>query len=227
MRKESSTRLRPHLQPKAKRLIKSLFHCHLVVVRDFGSVNGSLRSFNLFWRCCAISVMEHQINEEIRDEQVRVIDSDGTQLGIISSKEALDIAVSKELDLVKIAPTANPPVCKIMDYGKYCFEQTKREKEARKNQKTVEVKEVRMTSKIDTNDFNTKANQAIKFLKGGDKVKVSIRLQFRKGVALHSEMSEKLLEQFKEMIAEYGVFDKPSKVEGRNIVLFVSPKTSK
>lgn len=171
--------------------------------------------------------MEHQINEEIRDEQVRVIDSDGTQLGIISSKEALDIAVSKELDLVKIAPTANPPVCKIMDYGKYCFEQTKREKEARKNQKTVEVKEVRMTSKIDTNDFNTKANQAIKFLKGGDKVKVSIRLQFRKGVALHSEMSEKLLEQFKEMIAEYGVFDKPSKVEGRNIVLFVSPKTSK
>lgn len=171
--------------------------------------------------------MEHQINEEIRDEQVRVIDSDGNQLGIISSKEALEVAISKELDLVKIAPTANPPVCKIMDYGKYCFEQTKREKEARKNQKTVEVKEVRMTSKIDTNDFNTKANQAIKFLKGGDKVKVSIRLQFRKGVALHSEMSEKLLEQFKEMIAEYGVFDKPSKVEGRNIVLFVSPKTSK
>lgn len=171
--------------------------------------------------------MDHQINEEIRDEQVRVIDSDGTQLGIISAKEALNIAISKELDLVKIAPTANPPVCKIMDYGKYCFEQTKREKEARKNQKTVEVKEVRMTSKIDTNDFNTKANQAIKFLKAGDKVKVSIRLQFRKGVALHSEMSEKLLEQFKEIIAEYGVFDKPSKVEGRNIVLFVSPKASK
>ncbi len=145
----------------------------------------------------------------------------------MSSKEALNIAISKEMDLVKIAPTANPPVCKIMDYGKYCFEQTKREKEARKNQKTVEVKEVRMTSKIDTNDFNTKANQAIKFLKGGDKVKVSIRLQFRKGVALHSEMSEKLLDQFKEMIAEYGVFDKPSKVEGRNIVLFVSPKASK
>ena len=139
----------------------------------------------------------------------------------------MNIAISKELDLVKIAPTANPPVCKIMDYGKYCFEQTKREKEARKNQKTVEVKEVRMTSKIDTNDFNTKANQAIKFLKAGDKVKVSIRLQFRKGVALHSEMSEKLLEQFKEIIAEYGVFDKPSKVEGRNIVLFVSPKASK
>ena len=168
--------------------------------------------------------MEHQINEEIRDPQVRVIDSDGTQLGIISSKEALNIAVSKELDLVKIAPAANPPVCKIMDYAKYCFEQSKREKEARKNQKTVDIKEVRMTSKIDTNDFNTKVNQAIKFLKGGDKVKVSIRLQFRKGVALHSELSSKLLDEFKDAVAEYGVFDKPSKVEGRNIVLFVSPK---
>ncbi len=168
--------------------------------------------------------MDHQINEEIRDEQIRVIDSDGTQLGIITPKDAMKIAIEKELDLVKIAPTANPPVCKIMDYGKYCFEQTKREKEARKNQKTVDVKEVRMTSKIDTNDFNTKANQAIKFLKAGDKVKVSIRLQFRKGAALHSELSDKLLEQFKEMIAEYGVFDKPSKIEGRNIVLFVSPK---
>lgn len=168
--------------------------------------------------------MEHQINEEIRDQSVRVIDNEGNQLGIISSKEALEIAASRELDLVKIAPTANPPVCKIMDYAKYCFEQQKREKEARKNQKTVDIKEVRMTSKIDTNDFNTKVNQAIKFLKGGDKVKVSIRLQFRKGVALHSELSNDLLDQFKDAVAEYGVFDKPSKVEGRNIVLFVSPK---
>lgn len=168
--------------------------------------------------------MEHQINEEIRDQSVRVIDNEGNQLGIISSKEALEIAASRELDLVKIAPTANPPVCKIMDYAKYCFEQQKREKEARKNQKTVDIKEVRMTSKIDTNDFNTKVNQAIKFLKGGDKVKVSIRLQFRKGVALHSELSNDLLDEFKDAVAEYGVFDKPSKVEGRNIVLFVSPK---
>ncbi|MCD8106939.1 MAG: translation initiation factor IF-3 [Oscillospiraceae bacterium] len=169
----------------------------------------------------------HQINEEIRDPQVRVIDSDGTQLGIISSKEAQKIANQKELDLVKIAPTANPPVCKIMDYGKYCFEQSKREKEARKNQKIVEIKEVRMTSKIDGGDFNTKVNQAIKFLKGGDKVKVSVRLQFRKGVPLHSELSDKLLDQFKEAVAEYGTFDKPSKVEGRNITLMISPKASK
>lgn len=180
-----------------------------------------------FRRCCAIANIAHQINEEIRDKEIRVIDSDGTQLGIISSKEALKIAAEKELDLVKIAPTANPPVCKIMDYGKYCFEQSKREKEARKNQKVVEIKEVRMTSKIDDGDFNTKVNQAIKFLKGGDKVKVSIRLQFRKGVPLHSELSDKLLDQFKEAVAEYGTFDKPSKVEGRNITLMISPKASK
>ncbi len=182
---------------------------------------------NNFRRCCAIANVAHQINEEIRDPQVRVIDSDGTQLGIISSKEAQKIANSKELDLVKIAPTANPPVCKIMDYGKYCFEQSKREKEARKNQKIVEIKEVRMTSKIDGGDFNTKVNQAIKFLKGGDKVKVSVRLQFRKGVPLHSELSDKLLDQFKEAVAEYGTFDKPSKVEGRNITLMISPKATK
>ena len=191
------------------------------------SVNFGLRSFNLIWRCCAISNLDHQINEEIRDAQIRLIDSDGSQLGIVSSKEALQLAASKDLDLVKIAPTANPPVCKIMDYGKYCFEQTKREKEARKNQKIVEIKEVRMTSKINSNDFNTKAKQAIRFLEDGNKVKVSIRLQFRKGVALHSELSDKLLEEFKQAIAEYGVFDKPSKVEGRNIVLMVSPKPTK
>ena len=140
-------------------------------------------------------------------------------MGIISSKEALSIAISKDLDLVKIAPTANPPVCKIMDYGKYCFEQSKREKEARKNQKIVEIKEVRMTSKIDSGDFNTKANQAIRFLKDGNKVKVSIRLQFRKGVALHQELSNKLLDEFKQAISEYGVFDKPSKIEGRTFPL--------
>ena len=191
------------------------------------SVNLGLRSFNIYWRCCAISNLDHQINEEIRDAQIRLIDSDGSQLGIVSSKEALQLAASKDLDLVLIAPQGEPPVCKIMDYGKYCFEQTKREKEARKNQKIVEIKEVRMTSKIDSNDFNTKAKQAIRFLEDGNKVKVSIRLQFRKGVALHSELSDKLLEEFKQAIAEYGVFDKPSKVEGRNIVLMVSPKPTK
>ena len=156
-----------------------------------------------------------------------MIGENGEQLGIMSSKEALQLAEEAGVDLVKIAPTAKPPVCKIVDYGKYRYELARKEKEARKNQKIVEVKEVRMTSKIDSNDFNTKAKQAIRFLEDGNKVKVSIRLQFRKGVALHSELSDKLLEEFKQAIAEYGVFDKPSKVEGRNIVLMVSPKPTK
>ena len=125
----------------------------------------------------AITNKELQINEEIRDAQLRVIDVDGTQLGLLSSKEAYKIATEKNLDLVKIAPSATPPVCRIMDYGKYCFEQTKREKEARKNQKVVEIKEIRMSSTIDTHDFNTKTNQAIKFLNSGDKLKVSVCLR--------------------------------------------------
>ena len=103
-----------------------------------------------FWRCCVISNREHQINEEIRDKELRVIDVDGNQLGILSADEALKIAFEKDLDLVKIAPQATPPVCRIMDYGKFCFEQTKRAKEAKKNQKVIEIKEVRMSSTIDT-----------------------------------------------------------------------------
>ena len=122
-----------------------------------------------------ISKQEHQINEEIRDREVLVIDDQGTKLGVLSAKEAQKIAYDKNLDLVKIAPQATPPVCRIMDYGKFCFEQAKREKEARKNQKVVEIKEIRMFSAIDTHDFNTKVNQAIKFLQSGDKLKVSRR----------------------------------------------------
>lgn len=180
----------------------------------------------LFWRCCVISNnKEHQINEEIRDKELRVIDVDGTQLGILSAKEALDIAFGKNLDLVKIAPQATPPVCRIMDYGKFCFEQSKREKEARKNQKVIEIKEIRMSSTIDTHDFNTKVNQAVKFLKGGDKLKVSVR--FRKRTVAHPQFGEELLANFKEAIAEVGVVDKPSKMEGRSLVMFVSPKPNK
>ncbi len=181
--------------------------------------------FILFWRCCVISNKEHQINEEIRDKELRVIDVDGTQLGIISAEEALDIAFKKDLDLVKIAPQATPPVCRIMDYGKFCFEQAKREKEAKKNQKVIEIKEVRMSSTIDTNDFNTKVNQALKFLKGGDKVKVSVR--FRKRTVAHPQFGEELLVKFKEAVSEVGVVDKPSKMEGRSLVMFVAPKNSK
>lgn len=166
-----------------------------------------------------------QINEEIRDKEVRVIDNDGTQLGVMPSKEALRLAEEKDFDLVKIAPQADPPVCKIMDYGKYLFEQNKREKEARKNQKVVEIKEIRMFSTIDTNDFNTKVNQAIKFLKSGDKLKVSVR--FRKRAIAHPHLGEELLEKFKEACSEAGTVEKPSKMEGRSLVMFVSPKASK
>ncbi len=154
-----------------------------------------------------------QINEEIRDKEVRLIGSDGSQLGVMSSKDALRLAEEKELDLVKIAPQATPPVCKIMDYGKYVFEQSKREKEARK------------FSTIDTNDFNTKVNQAIKFLKAGDKLKVSVR--FKKRAIAHPHLGEELLEKFKEACAEVGTVEKPGKMEGRALVMFVSPKASK
>ena len=169
-----------------------------------------------------ISSKEHQINEDIRDKELRVIDVDGTQLGILSADEALKLAYEKDLDLVKIAPQATPPVCRIMDYGKFLFEQSKREKEARKNQKVIDIKEVRMSSTIDTHDFNTKVNQAVKFLKGGDKLKVSVR--FRKRTVAHPQFGEELLRKFKEAVSEVGVVDKPSKMEGRSLVMFVSPK---
>lgn len=178
-----------------------------------------------FWRCCVISNREHQINEEIRDKELRVIDVDGNQLGILSADEALKIAFEKDLDLVKIAPQATPPVCRIMDYGKFCFEQTKRAKEARKNQKVIEIKEVRMSSTIDTHDFNVKVNQAVKFLNGGDKIKVSVR--FKKRTLAHPQFGEGLLAKFKDAISEAGVVDKPSKMEGRSLVMFVSPKVNK
>jgi len=177
------------------------------------------------WRCCVISNKEHQINEDIKDKEVRLIGVDGSQLGIVSAKEALDLAFQQDLDLVKIAPQAQPPVCRIMDYGKFCFEQAKREKEAKKNQKVIEIKEIRMSSTIDTHDFNTKVNQAVKFLNGGDKLKVSVR--FRKRTVAHPQFGEELLAKFKDAISEVGVVDKPTKMEGRSLVMFVSPKPSK
>lgn len=183
-----------------------------------------LRSF-LFWRCCVISNKELQINEEIRDKEIRVIDVDGTQLGVMSAKEALELAIERDLDLVKIAPGAVPPVCKILDYGKYVFEQGKREKEAKKNQKVVEIKEIRMSSTIDTHDFQTKVNQGIKFLNGGDKIKVSVR--FRKRSVAHPQLGEELMNKYKEAVSEAGSVDKPFKMEGRSLVMFVSPKSSK
>ena len=168
-----------------------------------------------------IANKELQINEEIRDAQVRVISDSGDQLGIMSGKEACELANEKGLDLVKISPNAQPPVCKIMDYGKYKFELAKREKENRKNQKVVNTKEVQLSPSIDTNDFNTKCNHAIRFLKNGDKVKVSVR--FRGREISHSEIGETLLLKFVENVKEYGNMDKAPKLEGRNMVMFLTP----
>ncbi len=162
------------------------------------------------------------INEEIRDKEVRLIGADGEQLGIVAIGEAQRLADEKNLDLVKIAPQAEPPVCKIMDYGKHKFEIAKREKENRKNQKVSNVKEVRLTPNIDDHDFNTKLNQAVKFLKGGDKVKVSVR--FRGREITHSSIGRDLLVRFREGADEVGTSDSDIKLEGRNMAMVLSPK---
>ena len=177
------------------------------------------------WRCFIISTKkELEINEEIRDKEIRVIGADGSQLGVMSPDKALKLAEEADLDLVKIAPTAVPPVCRIMDYGKYRFEQQKREKENKKNQKVVEIKEVRLSINIDTNDFNTKVNQANKFLKNGDKVKVSIR--FRGREMAHSKLGLDVMERFGQAI-EGGTIEKAAKLEGRNMLMFIAPAHNK
>ena len=165
------------------------------------------------------------INEKIRDPEVRLIGSDGEQLGIVSSAKALDIAASKNLDLVKIAPQAKPPVCKIMDYGKYRFEMAKKEKEQRKNQKVVSIKEIRLTPNIDDHDFFTKVNNAVKFLKSGDKVKVSVR--FRGREVTHASLGEAILVRFGEAVESVGTVDKKPKLEGRSMAMFISPAGDK
>jgi len=169
--------------------------------------------------------VSYQINEDITDKEVRMIDEDGTQLGIMTSQEAFRIAVEKELDLVKIAPTSNPPVCKIMDYGKYRFEQAKREKEARRHQHIVEVKEIRMSPSIGLNDFNVKLNHGQKFLREGDRLKITVR--FRGREMAHTDIGEKLLTKFAEQCAEYGTVDKNPKLEGRHMSMFLTPKATK
>ena len=164
----------------------------------------------------------HQINEEILDKEVRLIGDQGEQLGIMSAQEALKIAVEKELDLVKIAPGSNPPVCKVMDYGKFRFEQAKKEKEAKKNQRVIEIKEIRMSPGIGENDFNTKLKNGQKFLNDGDRVKVSVR--FRGREMAHTEIGEQLLKDFAAKCADIATLDKNPKLEGRNMSMFLSPK---
>jgi len=173
----------------------------------------------------AISKLAHQINEDIRDKEVRLIDEGGEQLGIMSCQDALNTAYDKDLDLVKISPAAKPPVCKIMDYGKYKFEQSKREKEAKRNQHVVEIKEIRMSPVIDTNDFNCKLKSGQKFLKEGNRLKVTIR--FRGRQMAHTEIGAGILERFAAACTEVAVLDKNPKLEGRNMSMFLSPKAMK
>ncbi len=172
-----------------------------------------------------ISSKELQINEEIRDKEVRLVDEDGKQIGVVPIKEAQRFAIEKNLDLVKIAPQATPPVCKIMDYGKYRFEQAKREREARKNQHIVELKEVRLSVNIDTHDFNTKAEHAKRFLKNGNKVKVTIR--FRGREMMHTHLALETMKKFAEICSEFGKVEKESQLEGRQMLMFLAPKPSK
>lgn len=174
-------------------------------------------------RCTVISTKEQLINEEIREKEIRVISKDGEQLGIMSSADALGMAAEADLDLVMISPTAKPPVCRIMDYGKYRFEQTKREKEARKNQKQAEVKEIRMSLNIDTNDLNIRVKNAVKFLQNGDKVKVTIRFRRMREMS-HMNLCEELMKKFTDAVSEYGSSDKPAKLEGKNYAVVISPK---
>ena len=180
------------------------------------------RQFSDFQAVLIIATKELQINEQIRDAEVRVIGVNGEQVGIMSSREAQHLADDAGLDLVKISPNAQPPVCRIMDYGKYRFEQAKREKEARKNQRVVETKEIRLGLKTDVADFNTKQRQAAKFLEGGDKVKVSIR--FRGREMGHPEIGLDAMNRFAEACAEIAVVEKPAKLEGRNMLMFLAPR---
>ena len=163
-----------------------------------------------------------EINEQIRDREVRVIGAEGELLGIMSSKDAYMMAKEKDLDLIKIAPTATPPVVKIADFGKYRYEMMRKEKEAKRNQRVTELKEIRMTPNIDQNDLNTKLSAARKFLEKGNKVKVALRFRGREMSRMNQ--SKYILDEFAEQLKDIAVLDKPAKVEGRNMAIVISPK---
>ena len=181
--------------------------------------------FLFYLEVLTISKFDHQLNEEIRDKEVRLIDAEGAQLGIMSAAQANALAEEQGLDLVKISPNAVPPVCKLMDYGKYKFEQTKRDKEAKKNQRVVEIKEVRMSPGIDVNDFNVKVRNAQRFLADGNRVKVAVR--FRGREMAHTDIGKRLLEKFAEDCAEVATMDKEPKLDGRHMTMFLSCKQNK
>ncbi|MCC5910516.1 MAG: translation initiation factor IF-3 [Clostridiaceae bacterium] len=177
-----------------------------------------------FYRRCHVirDINELQINEEIRDKEIRLIGSEGEQIGVVATKEAQQLAIEKNLDLVKIAPQAKPPVCKIMDYGKYKYELAKKEKEAKKNQKVVTVKEVRLSPNIEENDLQVKAKQAIKFLKNGDKVKVTLRFRGRElGNINHGK---KVIENFRDLLSDISQVEKHPKLEGKQMIMVLTPQ---
>ena len=174
-------------------------------------------------RC--IRINDLMINEEIRDREVRVVDQNGEQLGVMPIRQALDLADERQLDLVKIAPQARPPVCKLMDYGKYRFEQSKREREIRKNQKVITIKEVRLSATIEDHDVEVKFKNAVKFLKDGDKVKVTIR--FRGRQITHSEIGNEVMKDFAERIKDYGVVERRPLIEGRSMTMIIAPREDK
>lgn len=163
-----------------------------------------------------------ELNEGIRDREIRLIAADGSQLGVVPTRDALRMAEEQELDLVKIAPQATPPVCKLMDYGKFRFEQQKKDKESKKNQKVIDIKEIRLSLNIDTNDFNTKVNQAMKFVQAGHKLKVSIR--FRGREMAHTSLGLEVQKRFAEVMSDVAVVDKAPKLEGRSMQMYMSPK---
>ena len=172
-----------------------------------------------------MDINEPMINEEIRDKEVRVIGADGSQLGVMLTKAAIELAEKQELDLVKIVPTAQPPVCKLMDYDKHRYEQSKRERDMRKNQRSIELKEVQLSATIEENDVQTKFKNAVKFLQEGDKVKVSIR--FRGRQIAHADIGHKIMEDFANRIAEYGTVERRPLLEGRHMIMILGPKAEK
>lgn len=181
--------------------------------------------FKISRRCLNISNKELQINDEIRDAEIRLVGADGSQIGLVSNSKAKSMAEQAGLDLVKIAAKAVPPVCKIMDYGKYKFEVSKREKESRKNQRTFDVKEVRLSLNIDKHDFETKVGHVERFAKSGDKIKVSIR--FRGREAGHPEIGYDIMSKFAEACSEFASVERPAKLDGRSMLMFLAPKVTK
>lgn len=192
------------------------------IVLDYSLFYGKKAKHQLIflWRCTTISDL--MINEQIRDKEVRLVGEDGEQLGVMSSRDAMQRAREAELDLVKIAPKAQPPVCKIIDYGKFKYEQTRKDKEAKKKQKTVDLKEVRLSPNIEANDLNTKMNNARKFIAKGNKVKVTLR--FRGREMAHMHQSRHILDDFAKEMQDIAVVEKPSKLEGRSISMVLTEK---